>query len=43
MELFKSLTKRDKISITVESISIMAILTGIYYISFVLAPAMLTK
>jgi len=43
MELFNCLSKRERFIITVESILMMAILAGIYYISFILAPAMLTK
>ena len=41
MELINSLSRREKVFITIETISVITILTVVYYLSFILAPAML--
>jgi len=41
MELINSLTRREKVYITLETVSVITILTVVYYLAFILTPAIL--
>ncbi|HEY5587725.1 MAG TPA: hypothetical protein VIK86_02080 [Candidatus Paceibacterota bacterium] len=43
MDIFSTFTRKEKFILTLQSISIFAILTVVYYICFILVPSLLMK